>query len=120
MRPALVAHDANVIRGAIGRALGTHGFEIHNASDQNSMLALHAKVNPVLLVVGGNLLPFGIRAAILAVRGFDSGESKIIAVSPEVDTASAKELRDVGANEVILGGYSLDKLNAKLRVLGLY
>src|SRR3989344_5869660 len=117
MRKALVAYDANIFRGAIQQALITHGFEAYGVSDPNALLALHAQLQPMLVVISEHLKPFGAVEAIRAVRGFDSGKSVIIAVTPEKDLGLAQRLRAVGANEVILGGYTLDRLQQKLRTL---
>ncbi|GEM_PF-4814937 len=119
MRTALVAYDANVFRGAILQALITQGFKAHGAADQNAMLALHAQLRPVLVVVGEHLSPFGAHEAIRAVRGFDSNASKIVAVTPETDLERARQLRAAGADEVVLGGYTWHALRQKLRVLHL-
>lgn len=120
MRIALVAYDARIFRGAIQQALTAHGFEAYGVSDQDALLALHAQRHPALVVIGEHLKPFGAIEAIRAVRGFDNVKSVIIAVTPERDFGCGQRLRAVGANEVILGGYTLEALQQKLRMLQLY
>ena len=119
MQSALIAHELRVFRGAMQLSLHQFGFETCEATDQNSMFVLLAKQKPQLLLIDSKFPPFGAAEAIRAARGFDSGGTKIVAVVADNDFALAANLRGIGANDVILGGYTADKLRQKLRAVGL-
>jgi DNA-binding response OmpR family regulator len=119
MRTALIAYNVSVFQSAIMQALTIRGFKVHGAADQNALLALHAQLEPTLVVINQHLPPFGAREAIRAVRGFDRNRSKIIAITPDIEPSVIRGLHEVGADEVITGGYSLSALNTKLKLLGI-
>ena len=121
MHKALVAHDLQIPRGAIQHALRMFGFECDTVVDYDALDILLRKMTPTLLVVDIDFPPSGAAQAIRAVRGFNSGDIKIIGVlkRDDFDFEHATILSVAGANEVIIGGYDAKKLETKLRVLGL-
>ena len=121
MHKALVAHDLQIPRGAIQHALRMFGFECDTVVDYDALDILLRKMTPALLVIDIDLPPSGAVSAVRAVRGFNSGDIKIIAVlkRDDFDFEHATLLSAAGANEVIIGGYDAKKLETKLRVLGL-
>lgn len=119
MQKALVAHGLQIPRGAILYGLTALFFESEGVADGNAMLAVLGRMKPDMLVIDAELPPFGAVEAIRSARGFDSGDKKIIAILKNSDFERAGSLRTAGAHEVIMGGYDSQKLEAKLRVLGL-
>ncbi len=119
MARALVAHVSPLMCGAMLGALRNLYFETAAVTNSNALLARLGEQKPELLVIDSELPPFGAVQAIRSVRSFDNGDAKIIAVVQGIDFDLVSSLHNVGANEVITGGYSSEKLLTKLRVLKL-
>jgi two-component system KDP operon response regulator KdpE len=111
----LVVDDERSIRRAIGRALGSRGYEVQAVTDGDQALTVAAAYQPDLVVLDLNLPTLDGLAVCRQLRGWS--QVPILVLSVREDEADKVAALDLGADDYLTKPCGIDELMARVRAL---